>query len=184
MGRDRPLGLLHVSSPPDPPDEGPPEVSLSQVRAALTELSAAVAREHERAAHREGIIDRLHEENQVLRRGELQQMHEPVRNALFRLYEIVRRAEKEPPTGDAVAPLLGMIGDELAEALGRTGVERYEVGVGDAFDREVHRPLGTAPVADEKRDGTVVEVNTDGFTRGEQVVRRAQVTVGKFRREG
>ncbi len=155
----------------------------AELRDALLGLSARLEREHERAKHREEIIDRLHRENQHLRRGELQQLHEPVRGALYRLYDLVRRAELEPPQGDHVAPLLQMIGDELAEALGRTGVELIEVEFGDPYDSARHRPLGTEPVADRSLDGRVVEVCADGFARGELVVRRAQVRVGKYQED-
>ncbi|GAB3686849.1 hypothetical protein GCM10027589_55510 [Actinocorallia lasiicapitis] len=158
-------------------------MSLVEIHAVLSGLSATLEKEQERARHREEIIDRLHEENQLLRRGELQQMHEPVRAALFRLYDVVRRAELTPPDSANVAPLLAMIGDELAEALGRTGVEKYDVSPGDVYDRDLHRPLGAAPVEDKALDGRVVEVCSDGFTRGEQIVRRAQVRVGKYQED-
>ncbi|WP_344237905.1 nucleotide exchange factor GrpE [Actinocorallia libanotica] len=173
-----------MSSKPGPPEEGPAsEVTPGELRDALLGLSARLEREHERAKHREEIIDRLHREIQHLRRGELQQLHEPVRGALYRLYDLVRRAELDPPRGDHVAPLLQMIGDELAEALGRTGVELIEVEFGDPYDSARHRPLGTEPVTDRALDGRVVEVCADGFARGELVVRRAQVRVGKYQED-
>ncbi|WP_344451160.1 nucleotide exchange factor GrpE [Actinocorallia aurantiaca] len=173
-----------MSSTPGPPEEGqPPEVTLAELRDALLGLSARADREHERAKHREEIIDRLHRENQQLRRGELQQLHEPVRGALYRLYDLVRRAELDPPDGDHVAPLLRMIGDELSEALGRTGVELFEVEFGEPYDSARHRPLGSEPVTDRSLDGRVVEVCADGFARGELVVRRAQVRVGKYQED-
>lgn len=156
-------------------------MTLVQVHAALSGLSASLEREHERAKHREEIIDRLHEENQQLRRGELQQMHEPVRNALYRLYDLVRRAEQDPPEAGHIAALLSAIGDELAEALGRTGVERFQVAAGERFDNSLHRPVGAQTVADPELDGTVAEVCSDGFKRGEQTVRRAEVRVAKYK---
>ncbi len=158
-------------------------MTLAELRDALLGLSASVEREHERAKHREEIIDRLHRENQHLRRGELGRVHEPVQGALYRLYDLVRRAELDPPDGTHVAPLLRMIGDELAEALGRTGVELFEVEFGEPYDSARHRPLGTEPVTDRALDGKVVEVCADGFARGELVVRRAQVRVGKYRED-
>lgn len=166
--------------PPDSESEGRPEVTLADLRAAVAGLSANLGREHDRARHREEIIDRLHRENERLRRGELDQLHDPVRAALYRLYDLVRRAELEPPDGAHVAPLLGMIGDELAEALGRTGVEIFEVEFGEPYDSARHRPLGVEPVTDRGLDGRVVEVCRDGFARGEVVVRRAQVRIGKY----
>ncbi|GAA3228794.1 nucleotide exchange factor GrpE [Actinocorallia longicatena] len=158
-------------------------MSLSEVYAALSGLSATLEREQERAKHREEIIDRLHEENQLLRRGELQQMHDPVRNALYRLLDRVRQAQRNPPDAEGVPQVLDLIGAELVEAIERTGMEKYEVAVGDPYDRDRHRPLGPVPVTDKGLDGTVVEVCADGFARGEQIVRRAQVRVGKYQED-
>lgn len=151
----------------------------------LGRLSALLEREHDRAAHREAIIDRLHDDNQALRRGELSTMFEPVRNALYRLHDLTRReagrwAAPEPPEPAHVAPLLTAVADELAEALARTGVERFTVKPGDPFDPARHRPVGAAPATDPALDGTVAEVRTDGFEQGEQVVRRAEVVVAKL----
>ncbi|MCW2917378.1 MAG: hypothetical protein JWN52_5446 [Actinomycetia bacterium] len=196
-----PLRLLYVSSAQDPPadDDVPPAghdsadgpvndpvaATLSEVQSALAGLISVVEREHERAAHREAIIDRLHEDNQLLRRGELQALHEPVRNALYRLHDMVRReserwAAPEPPDPAHAAPLLSAVADEIAEALARTGVERFTVKPGDPFDPARHRPVGSEPVTDPGLDGTVVSVLTDGFEKGEQVMRRSEVKVGKL----
>lgn len=158
---------------------------LSEIQSALSGLLSAVEREHERAAHREAIIDRLHEDNQVLRRGELQALHDPVRNALYRLHDMVRResgrwAAPEPPDPAHAAALLAAIADEIAEALARTGVERFTVKPGDPFDPVRHRPVGSDPVTETGLDGTVVTVLTDGFEMGEQVVRRSEVRIGKL----
>ncbi len=178
--------LLHVSSAQDLPGNGatPPgdaAVPDRELMAALHALTAAVEREHERAGHREAIIDRLHEENQLLRRGELQVVFEPVRGALFRLYDMVRR---EAVRVDQ--PFLAAIADEIADALGRTGAERYAVKPGDPFDAARHRPVAAEPVTDPALDGMVVEVLADGFERadGEQVLRRAEVRVGRLKASG
>jgi molecular chaperone GrpE len=150
------------------------------------ELVSVVEREHDRATHREAIIDRLHEDNQLLRRGELQTLHEPVRNALYRLHDMVKResarwASPDPPDPAHVAALLSAIADEIAEALARTGVERFTVKPGDPFDPARHRPASSEPVTDPGLDGTVVSVLTDGFEKGEQVTRRSEVRIGKLK---
>jgi molecular chaperone GrpE len=184
--------LLHVSSAADqPPHEGSADAErvtaaeLGEIGSELARLSVLLEREHERAAHREAIIDRLHEDNQRLRRGELQELHEPVRTALYRLHDMIKRESErwaDPGTLDPthVAPLLAAIADEIAESVARTGVERFTVKPGDRYDTARHRPVGTEPVTDPELDGAVVTARTDGFERGDRVVRRAEVIVGRF----
>ena len=170
------------SEHPSAHDNGSAEAALTERLAALQttldRLVSATKREHERATHREAVIDRLHDDNQMLRRGELQAMFEPVRSTLYRLHDMVRReAERcEDPA------LLGTIADEIAEALARTGAERFAVTSGEPFDSVRHRPVGTASVTDPAHDGAVVEARTEGFAQGEQVLRKADVVVGRVDR--
>lgn len=159
-------------------------INPAELGSALARLTAVIEREHERAAHREAIIDRLHEDNQTLRQGELAKLFDPVRNALYRLHDLTRREAQRwaapcPPDPAHIAPLLSALTDELAEALGRTGVERFVVKPGDPFDPARHRPVGTLRADDPALDGTVASVHTDGFEEGERVVRRAEVVVAK-----
>lgn len=181
-----------MSSAQDLPDDFSGEMNsvpigpadLAGLGSALARLTTVIEREHERATHREAIIDRLHEDNQTLRQGELAKMFDPVRNALYRLHDLTRReaerwAEPRPPDPAHIAPLLAALTDELAEALARTGVERFVVKPGDPFDPARHRPVGTLRVADPALEGTVATVHTDGFEQGERVARRADVIVAK-----
>lgn len=154
--------------------------SLADIRSLLAALRETAGREQERAAHRERVIDRLHEENQLLRRGEAQTALEPVRTALYRLYDKVRRESERDGVEPAHVPkLLSAIADELAEVLARTGVEPMAVDAGEAFDPARHRPSGTRDIGDAKLDGTVATVRRAGFVRGEKVVRRAEVIVAR-----
>jgi molecular chaperone GrpE (heat shock protein) len=161
--------------------DGSIEASLADLHSVLADLVKTAGREHDRATHRERVIDRLHEENQRLRHNELQAALEPVRTSLYRLYDLVRR-ESERETADPahVPKLLAAIADELAETIARTGVERMPVDEGDPFDPARHRPAGTREVDDAELDGTVVTVQRAGFVRGEKVVRRAEVIVARL----
>ncbi|MFI0407456.1 nucleotide exchange factor GrpE [Actinomadura sp. 3N508] len=160
----------------------------ADVRDALTGLAARLDREHERAAHREAVIDRLHEENQRLRRGELQAMLEPVRAALYRLHDQARRESgrlaapdlADPPDPRAMALLLEAVADDVADALARLGVERFTVEPGAPYDAARHRPVAVTPVDDPLRDGTVTGVESDGFEQSGKVLRKAAVRVGKL----
>jgi molecular chaperone GrpE len=180
-----------VSSTQDPPkDDGPADLDkvtagLGEIRSALSELTVAVHRETERATHREAVIDRLHEDNQLLRRGELQTMYEPVRTTLYRLHDMIRReserwAAPRPPDPAHIPPLLTAVADEIAEALARSGVERFTVEPGDLYDAARHRPVAAEPVDRPELDGTVVLARTAGFARCDRVVRRAEVVVARF----
>ncbi|HEX2315295.1 MAG TPA: nucleotide exchange factor GrpE [Thermomonospora sp.] len=190
--------LLHVSSAQDPPpEEGPATGGPAEpgepaepsgpghgaLAAEVARLAAAVERGHERAAHRESVIDRLHEDVQALRRGELQAMFDPVRAVLFRLHDLTgreaRRWAADPPEPAHAAALLAAVTDEIAEALARTGVERFTVAPGDPFDPARHRPVATETVEDPALDGVVVGVCSDGFARADRVVRKADVRVGR-----
>ncbi|TDB83836.1 nucleotide exchange factor GrpE [Actinomadura sp. KC216] len=160
----------------------------ADIRDALTGLAARLDREHERAAHREAVIDRLHEENQRLRRGELQAMLEPVRAALYRLHDQARRESgrlaaadlAEPPDPRGTALLLEAVADDVADALARLGVERFTVEPGAPYDASRHRPVAVTPVDDPIRDGTVTGVESDGFEQSGKVLRKAAVRVGKL----
>ncbi|TDD88959.1 nucleotide exchange factor GrpE [Actinomadura rubrisoli] len=171
---------------------GTPGAFRAEIRQALAELSARLDREHERAAHREAVIDRLHEENQRLRRGELQAMLEPVRAALYRLHDHARRESGrladpdggDPPDRGHTARLLEAVADDIADALARLGVERFAVEPGAPYDAARHRPIAVISVADPAEDGTVVAVQSDGFEQGGKVLRKAAVSVGKLDRGG
>ena len=176
--------------PPGPEGpEGPEaEAFRTGVRDALAGLAARLDREHERAAHREAVIDRLHEENQRLKRGELQAMLEPVRAALYRLHDQARREScrlsapdmTDPPDPAQTALLLEAVADDVADALARLGVERFTVEPGAPYDASRHRPVAVAPVDDPLRDGTVAAVQSDGFEQSGKVLRKAAVAVAKL----
>ncbi|TDD36391.1 nucleotide exchange factor GrpE [Actinomadura sp. KC06] len=174
-----------VPAAPGDPDG---EAFRAGVTDALTGLAARLDREHERAKHREAVIDRLHEENQRLRRGELQAMLEPVRAALYRLHDQARRESgrlaapdlAEPPDPRETALLLAAVADDVADALARLGVERFTVEPGAPYDAARHRPVAVTPVDDPMRDGTVTAAESDGFEQSGKVLRKAAVRVGKL----
>ncbi|MGJ6967794.1 nucleotide exchange factor GrpE [Streptosporangium sp. G11] len=170
-------------SPGHPTPEVPAPPGADEVLEALTHLAEQVAREHERAAHREQIIDRLHAENQELRHGLLQEALTPVRAGLYRLYDSVHREAArwrgpKTPSAEHVGALLEAITEEVAEVLARTGAERVEAAPGDPYDTALHRPVRTEPV-EAGRDGLVVAVLADGFATPDRVLRKAGVVVGR-----
>jgi hypothetical protein len=176
---------------------------LFEIRSAISDLNSQLAREHERASFREELIDRLHGENQSLRRSEIDTTLEPVRSGLYRLYDLSSReasrwqlASAEPQNaGDGqqtpedgalfgvfaeqVGALFTAFAEEVLEVLGRIGVEAFEVKAGELYDASMHRPVETIRVDHPSWDGAVVQMVSAGFVRGEQVLRRADVVVGQ-----
>lgn len=180
-GDTGPTGPVDVPGPP-----GFDSRLFAELLAIRAELDVLATREQERAAHREAVIDRLHSENQTLRQRDLDAMLEPVRSALYRVYDMARREADRwsgptPPATEHAGPLLTVIAEELCEALARTGVEPFTPRAGEPYDPTRHRPVDTADVADEALDGTVVKTLCDGFTRGEKIARRADVVIGQLR---
>lgn len=157
---------------------------IADVHDVLQRLTDTLSRDHDRAAFRESIIDRLHQENQELRRDQLGSMLEPVRAGLYRLHETLRReaarwASPDRPAVEHVTPLLEALADDTVEIIERTGVEPFAANPGERFDPARHRPRQVVEVVDPALADTVIDVLSVGFARGEQVVRRADVTVGR-----
>ncbi|WP_067491273.1 nucleotide exchange factor GrpE [Actinomadura hibisca] len=185
--RERPVSRGPAAEPgagSAAPETAPPtSEDTGGLVAALAALTERLDREHERAAHREAIIDRLHEENQRLRRDELQSALEPVRTALYRLHDQVRRAAADwaaaPPAPERAAALLESVAGDVLDALAGTGVERFPVEPGVPYDATRHRPVDVETVTDPARAHTVRAVHTEGFERAGRVVRKAGVRVGK-----
>jgi molecular chaperone GrpE (heat shock protein) len=186
---EEPQAPVSGEAAPPPGDSGPPDAAkevarrIEELTRQIAALTESARREHERAAHREQVIDRLHAENQQLRHGLMQEALTPVRAGLYRLYDTVAREaarwqEPDPPPSELAGRLLSAMADEVAEVLGRTGAEILGVRPGDPYDPAVHRPARTSEV-DAGADGTVVEVLAEGFTMGDRVLRKASVVVGR-----
>jgi len=134
---------------------------------ALAERFASVEEQlaefHRRSAHRESIIDQLHEENQQLRTGISKAILDPVVADLIRLYDQVDREARRLRAAGQDERLLSSFADDIALILDRCGIEVYSAEPGDRFDRDRHRPLAVVTCTDESRHNTVAEAVTAGF---------------------
>jgi molecular chaperone GrpE (heat shock protein) len=151
--------------------------------ALASEFTAALTRQQDLAQRREEIVTRLHDEVERLRRGEIEAALDLVRHSLIRLHDqILRQAEHVTgPLGvDEMRSLLTALADEAADAVDRTGVERYLPRRGEAFDMALQRPVGRAPAEGPEADRTVARVVAAGFVQGERVVRKADVVVSRW----
>ncbi|HZM74301.1 MAG TPA: nucleotide exchange factor GrpE [Candidatus Limnocylindrales bacterium] len=178
-------GLSLMPEADGPLDAARPEVVIDpaapEMRSILDDLVAEVRREHERAAFRESVIDRLHEENQRLRRGELEALLAPVRNGLFRVHDMARKAARQvSSTSDNAAQLLDAVADECVDILTGVGVERFEAVVGERYDPARHRPVASARAEEALQDNTIAQSRTAGFATDQRVIRRADVVVARY----
>jgi molecular chaperone GrpE len=140
---------------------------LSELASRLSQVEEQLAGFHRRAAHRESVIDQLHEENQVLKAGQNRKVLEPVITDLIRLHDqLSREARRQADTGQD-ARLAESFADEVAQILARNGMDMITAAPGDRFDISRHQPIEVVACADEAQHNTVAEVTAAGFLNRE-----------------
>lgn len=159
--------------------------ALRELAEAVQGLNDRLRDEHERAAHRETVIDRLHDENLSLRSGESARMLDPVVRDLIRLYdELERTAQawvlRTEITPSEAADAFASLAIETELILSRQGVDRFAAKTGDAFARAEQRAVAAVPADDRTLDGDIARVLRSGFRSGERVVRPAEVQVYRY----
>jgi molecular chaperone GrpE len=143
----------------DSGDRGP----LGELAGRLDRIEQHLAESHRRAAHREAVIDRLHEENQQLRNGVARVLLEPVTTDLIRLHDQLAREAKRLEAAGQHGRLLRSFADDVELILDRYAVETFSAEPGDPFQRGRHRAVGVVPCAAESQHNTVAEVVAAGF---------------------
>ncbi|WP_170224676.1 nucleotide exchange factor GrpE [Actinokineospora cianjurensis] len=126
-----------------------------------------------------GLVDRLHRENEALRRGESLRVFDPVIRDLIKLTDDWRRrgAALRSQSGPAAAVLCDEVAEDAEMILDRLGVTRYAPDRGEQFDRREHHATGTEPTEDPALDSTVAEVKAPGYRLDDRAIRYAQVVV-------
>lgn len=157
-------------------------LALGDLAGRLGNVEEQLAEFHRRAAHREAVIDRLHEENKRLAEGLGRAFLDPVIADLIRLYDQLRREVRRLEASGLDAKLLGSFADEVVQILDRCGVEAFSANPGDVLQRGRHRPLAAVACDDESRHNTLAEVVTAGFADREtgRVRRPVQARVFQY----
>lgn len=168
---------------PDPTPE--PEPAGDPYADALRAVHAELAEGNARAAARERVIERLHEENQLLKAGERQSLLRPVVTDLYRLRDDLLKQAAELPAdfgAERAAALLESYGQTVELALERAGVLPVRPDVGDRFDAGAHRAAGVVPAATPEADATVAGIVRDGYrdTVTDRVLAPATVLVARW----
>lgn len=148
----------------------------------LDRVEVQLAEFNRRAAHREAVIDRLHEENQRLRDGFGRIVLEPVVTDLIRLHDQLDREVRRVQADGQDPRLLRSFAEDVAQILDRCGIEIFSAEPGDPFERDRHRPLAVVACDDESRHNTVAEVAAAGFLERYtgRVRRPVQVRVHRY----
>jgi molecular chaperone GrpE len=136
---------------------------LGDLASRLGKVEEQLAEFHRRAAHREAIIDRLHEENQRLSEGLGRAYLEPVIADLIRLHDQLSREVRRLKAGGEDPRLLWSFAEDVAQILDRCGVTAFSAEPGEKFERGQHRAVAVVACDDESRHNTVAEVVAVGF---------------------
>lgn len=170
------------SAPTD--DRAPSSVGpdVEVLLAAVEELRVEVHRSNERAVHREQVIDTLHAELEVLRRGERRSMLRPPLTVAARLRDdLLRQATSLPADFDTarMAKLLASFADSLELMLDDNGVSIEQPRVGDPFDPKRHRAQAKVDSTDASLVNRIAEVRRAGYLDLESgaVLSHAEVTI-------
>jgi molecular chaperone GrpE (heat shock protein) len=149
---------------------------------ALREIHSELVRLREQNEFLNKVLDRMHSENETLRRAESQRALPAGARELIKLADDWRsrgadlKARTEPCSADR-ASLCAEIVDDVTLILQRQGVEEFWPATGVAFDRQEQRAVATRATDEPALDGTVAHTRRPGYRMEDRVVRFAEVEV-------
>jgi molecular chaperone GrpE (heat shock protein) len=126
------------------------------------------------------VVDRLHAENERLRRAEAQSAVQPALRELIKLADDWRGRAAAAGENHELARVCVEVVEDVTMILERQGVEEFQAEPGTEFDRRQHRAIGRQQTTDETQDGVIAEARRPGYTGDGRVVRFAEVVVFKF----
>lgn len=164
------------------PEILPGDALLAEISVAVQQAAEQSRRYHDRAEQREGVIDLLRSELEVLRHGERRGLLRPLLADMCRLRgDLLSQAAALPADFDAVkaADLLRSYAETIELTLESNGVLTFVPDSGDRFDPRLHRRVGAAATGDPALTGHVAEVRRDGYLdiEANSPIAPAEVTV-------
>ncbi|CAO5248951.1 nucleotide exchange factor GrpE [Frankia sp. AgKG'84/4] len=169
---------------PEPAPSAAPGVvpDVRDVAAELVLLRAAIDQLYTQSERQATLVDRLHEENERLRRGAFEQIVDPLVRDLIALADsCLRNASawrgKTEVTPTDLDRVLRDIASDLSMILDRQGVEIFAPEPGLPFDRRQHRAARVQPTEVAPHDGLVAETLRPGYRSGIRILRYAEVVV-------
>ena len=167
-------------------DESSPSADddlLLELKDAVTRLSSGVEKYHQRAAHREVVIDHLHEELEKLRASERRSTIRPVLLAVARLRDdLLRQGRDLPADFDAARAqrLLQSFADSIEITLDDFGISVHTPEVGEAFEPRRHKAVAATPTDEATLVRTIAGVRRDGYLDVEAAVTLSQAEVAVY----
>ncbi len=160
---------------------------LAQLATGVAGLRAELRRLAELTAQQGSFVDKLHADNERLRRVEADRLRDPLVRELIALADTQLRnarrweAEQSPAALPVAEALRGVSGD-VQLLLDRQGVESYQPSTGERFDRKQHRSRGTAETYEPEQADAVADVLLPGYRIGDRTIRPAEVIVWRVTR--
>ena len=156
-----------------------------KLTAFLVDFTAELKETNRLSQERETVIDRLHQENQRLKQGEIQQALLPVFRDLIRLYDdlnaTVTKYAGDPAAGDGkLVRDLDCYKETVGDILYRYGVEPVEVKTGEDFNPKEHKAVAVAPAETAQQDRKISKIIRDGFKTETKIIRNAEVEVYRY----
>ena len=187
-----------ASSGAVPANAGVMAAELADMRDEIERLTEQVTQVNERESSLERVFDTLHAELSDYKNDFLYEHLKPVVRPLLFLFDSIEQFDSEvamtqnvlpnpSPTPGTLAAFvvrenIEYFRDQLVEALQVCEVTIMEAPRG-AFNSKFHKAVDVMPVEREK-DGTIVRVVRSGWFLNGQLLRPAEVVVGKFRAPG
>jgi molecular chaperone GrpE len=158
------------------------EALLPEIAARMREIADTSDRYHARAEQREGVIDYLRSELELLRRGERRGLLRPVLAELCRLRDdLLKQAATLPADfgADKSADLLRSYAETIELTLEINGVVTYAPDSGDPFNPRLHRRISGEPTGDPAQAGHIAGIRRDGYLdiEANSPIAPAEVTV-------
>jgi molecular chaperone GrpE len=153
------------------------------MRDRLEQLTNLVNEGNAAAERREEIVNKLHQENQRLRAGEIRDAVEPVLRDLIRLYDDLERSARAwsaKPGFERPATDFGIFADLAADILARYGVERFTADPGTPFQNKEQRVIKAVASARPEDNGKIESVLHSGFRSGDRIIRSLEVQVYRY----
>lgn len=185
---DQPAPLPEGDTPP-PATDAATRPSIEEALQAHTDAIQALRDDLQRSAdvydHQRVLVDKLHRENEQLRRAEIERTRDPVVRDLISLADTCLRNGRAWMQREAVTPndmdrVLHEVAEDVALILERQGVEAFTPDEGTKFDRREARAVRSVGTSDPLLDNVVAEVLKPGYRMGDRVLRYCEVVVREF----